>query len=297
MAKTKAERLAVEAAAGLLSDEDFGLGLCHAGFAMTSLPHRRIEETRWKRNGGEGGSVSLLVESGSTLDDDGFERPVGIPYGSVARLILFYLQTQAIRTRSREIELGGSMHQWLGSMGMASGGENYRMVREQAWRISRCRLTFRRRRDGMELARNAAFVVDSILPMDLTGRPMPLQQTRVRLEETFYLSLLEHPLPFRRAAIKPLIESPMALDVYVWLAYRLHALKGDTPVPWGALQEQFGHGFARPRALKPHLLRALELAKAVYPEARVVVVDEGLVLRPSPPAVPRSEAANLLGYN
>jgi hypothetical protein len=37
------------------------LGITHAGFAMTSLPHKRIEEGLWKR---EGHRTTLLVESG-----------------------------------------------------------------------------------------------------------------------------------------------------------------------------------------------------------------------------------------
>ena len=38
------------------------------------------------------------------------------------------------------------------------------------------------------------------------------------------------------------------------------------------------------------MLDALRLALAVYPEARVDVCEEGLVLHPSPLAVPKAEA-------
>ena len=60
LASTKAERCAIEAAASLLADEDSRLGITHAGFAMTSLPHKRIEEAVWKRDGHR---TTLLVES------------------------------------------------------------------------------------------------------------------------------------------------------------------------------------------------------------------------------------------
>jgi hypothetical protein len=39
MAETKAERQAVEAAAAILAEEESRIGITHAGFAMTSLPH------------------------------------------------------------------------------------------------------------------------------------------------------------------------------------------------------------------------------------------------------------------
>jgi TPP-dependent indolepyruvate ferredoxin oxidoreductase alpha subunit len=59
-------------------------------------------------------------------------------------MILLYLQTEAVRTRSREVELGRSMNQWLKSMGIEVGGKSYRLVREQSHRLSLCRLTFYR---------------------------------------------------------------------------------------------------------------------------------------------------------
>ena len=134
-AADKAERQAVEAAFGILSDEKGRIGVTHAGFAMAALPHKNTSETIWKK---DAGTVRLLVESGH--DAEG--HPIGIPYGSIARMILLYLQTQAVRTRSREVELGSSMNAWLTAMGIQAGGKTYQIVREQSRRLSRCRLTF-----------------------------------------------------------------------------------------------------------------------------------------------------------
>ena len=120
MAGTKAERHAIDAAALILAEEESRLGITHAGFAMTSLPHKRIEEELWKR---EGHRTTLLVESGR--DRQG--KPVGIPYGSIARLILLYLQTEAIRTNSPEVELGRSMKSWMSRMSLTTGGKTYRL--------------------------------------------------------------------------------------------------------------------------------------------------------------------------
>src|SRR3954453_9497774 len=120
-------------------------------------------------------------------------QPGGIPYGAVARMILLYLQTQAVRTRSREVELGASMNAWLTAMNIPVGGKTYQIVREQSRRISRCRLTFFRRTTNAELVTNGAFVRDSILPLDPDARQqMSLWQERVRLDEGFYQSLIEH---------------------------------------------------------------------------------------------------------
>ena len=155
----KTERLCVEAAYEVMSDERSQIGIVHAGFAMAALPHKKTTESVWQRQGGQ---ITLLVESGL----DSAKRPIGVPYGSIARMIVLYLQTQAVKTRSREVELGGSMNAWLNTMGITVGGKTYRLVREQSRRISRCRLTFFRRIANAELVTNGAFVRDAILPLD-----------------------------------------------------------------------------------------------------------------------------------
>ena len=276
----KAERQAVEAAFGVLSDEKGRIGITHAGFAMAALPHKNTSETIWKK---DAGTVRLLVESG--YDADG--TPVGIPYGSIARMILLYLQTQAVRTHSREVELGASMNAWLGAMNIPAGGKTYQIVREQSRRLSRCRLTFFRRTDKAEMVTNGAFVRDAILLLDSTAAQLPLWQERVRLDEGFYQSLIDHPLPLREEAVRQISSRSMAIDFYVWLAYRLHALSEPLAVPWAALKGQFGQSYSAARKFRRDATTNLALALAVYPEARVVIDGkDGLLLYPSPLPVP-----------
>src|ERR1700733_398333 len=282
----KIGRLCVEAAYEVLSDEHGRIGVAHAGFAMTALPHKRITDAVWERDGGQ---IKLLVESGLDIR----KQPIGVAYGSIARMILLYLQTQAVRTRSREVELGASMNAWLTAMGIPIGGKTYQIVREQSRRISRCRLTFFRRSDTAEAVTNGAFVRDAILPLNPNApEQLPLWQERVRLDEGFYQSLIEHPLPLREAAIRQISNRSMAIDLYVWLAYRLHVLSGPVEVGWPALRRQFGESYGELRFFRRDALPPLKLALAVYPEARVTVDEKsGLTLYPSPPPVPEREVA------
>jgi hypothetical protein len=289
MAVTKTERQAIDAAACLMAEEESRLGITHAGFAMTSLPHKRIEEGFWKR---EGHRTTLLVESGRNRKG----ALIGVPYGSIARLILLYLQTEAIRTSSPEVELGRSMKSWMGRMSLTTGGKTYQLVTEQARRISACRLTFfADRENGAEARHNGAFVQDAISLSGTVGDDSQpsLWQDRVRLDPGFWRSLKEHPVPVREEAIKAIGARSLAIDVYIWLAYRLHSLSKTTPVSWAAIHAQFGAGFRLVRQIKPTFTEALQLALAVYPEARVDVEKGGIVLHPSPPAVPKAEARRL----
>ena len=287
-AATKAERQAIDAAASLLAEEESRLGITHAGFAMTSLPHKRIKEGLWRR---EGHRTTLLIESGRSRGGD----LVGVPYGSIARLILLYLQTEAVRTNTPEVELGRSMKSWMGRMNLTTGGKTYQLVTEQARRISACRLTFfTERENGGEARHNGAFVQDAITFASVIDDNQPsLWQDRVRLDPGFWRSLREHPVPIREEAIRAIGTRSLAIDVYIWLAYRLHSLTKSTPVSWAAIHGQFGAGFRLVRQIKPTFTEALSLALAVYPEASVDVEHSGLVLHPSPPAVPKIEARRL----
>ena len=276
---TGLDRRCVEAAHSVLADEEEAPGYVHAGFAMTALPHKRTNATEWIRDGAD---VRLRIESGKSHDGS----VVGIPFGYVARLILLYLQTEAIKTSSREVELGRSMHSWLKAMGLNSGGKGYEAVREQSRRLSFCRLTFYRLSEQGEAVVNGSFVREAILPSQNTSSQFSLWRETVVLDEAFYESLIRHPLPLREAAIKALSGRSMAIDLYIWLAYRLHHLKRLTRVPWPALHRQFGAGFAQARQFRAHAREALALALAAYPEAQVRVDDESVTLMPSPAPIP-----------
>lgn len=280
MAVTRHERVMVEAAYQVLGEESEGIGFTYSGFALTSLPHKSQGEKIWKR---EGHNLTLILQSG--VDRQGNE--VGLPYGSYARFILLFLQSEAVKTRSREIELGRSMQVWLSRMGLSIGGNSYRLVKEQAKRISLCRLTFFGGLGERELLRNGAFVEGAITMAGTTDQPS-LWQDQVRLDEAFYRALCEHPVPVSETALKAIGPRSMALDVYIWLAYRLHALKRDMEVSWTALYAQFGAGFKRIRAFRAQFLESLDLALAVYPDAKVSVDEHGVILRPSRPAITKA---------
>src|SRR5215469_15318042 len=71
------------------------------------LLHGELRSRRWPRE------LSRLVVLQSGADRAG--KLLGLPYGSYARYILLFLQSQAVKTGTREIELGRSMRVWLGS--------------------------------------------------------------------------------------------------------------------------------------------------------------------------------------
>jgi hypothetical protein len=279
-AVSKHERLMVEAAHQVLSDDAEKIGFTYSGFALTSLPHKPQPELVWKR---DGHNLTMLVESGRGRDG----KPLGLPYGSYARFILLFLQSEAIRTQSREVELGRSMRVWLGTMGLSIGGTTYKMVNEQARKISGCTLTFFADRAGAQIKSKGGFVKTEITMSNVIDDQPTLWQDRVLLDEDFYRALREHPVPVSETALRAIGPRSMVIDVYIWLAYRLHALKKDMEVGWPTLHAQFGAGFSRLRRFRAHFIECLGLAVAAYPDARVEISERGVILRPSRPAIAR----------
>jgi hypothetical protein len=171
-------------------------------------------------------------------------KPVGLPYGSYARFILLFLQSEAVKTGSREIELGRSMRVWLGTMDLTIGGTTYKMVAEQAKRISGCRLQFFTSRGEMEVMRHGGFVDGSISLAGVDVDQPTLWNDQVLLNEEFFRVLREHPVPVSEAGLRAIAPRSMVIDVYIWLAYRLHALTRDVSISWPGLHAQFGAGSA-----------------------------------------------------
>ena len=284
------DRREIEAAAAYMADEDSGIGFLYSGWCQAALPHRRLEDSQGWQVSGE--RVVLIVEPGMRSGPAGKPVHVGVPYGSRARLIMLYLQSEALRTGNREVELGKSLRDWLTRLGIPVGGKSVEAVREQAERISRCKLSFEVKA-GISKGLVNQTIVDTAIFLDLDDETQgSLFVEKARLSEGFFEQLKRHPVPLEEPAIRAVNNNSMALDLYAWLAYRLHALKGPTPVSWRALKPQFGMGFGRMDNFRARFLDNLKLALAVYPAARVEMEEAGLILHPShPPVSPKARPA------
>ena len=210
----------------------------HSILCTIYLPHRRTEpDLAWQRSNGEG--ATLMIQP--TKDEQG--RYYGVPYGATGRLMMIYLQNEAYRNRSRQVELGRSMHAWLRAMGVDSSGKGYRAAREQALRIERSLVTVAYTGpNGKERWQDTIIRGSFNLspPDESAGRQQELFPQLIQLSESFYEALIRHPAVLFEPAIKALAGKSLALDVYLWLAYRLHALERPSRVGWKSLHQAFG---------------------------------------------------------
>src|SRR5215213_3915383 len=94
------------------------LAFLHSGLCQTFLPHARpaSDDAIWRRKAGR---FTLLVSPG-VMDDGRRVARVGVPYGTKARLILIYLQSEGVK--GRVVSLGASMSAWIRSLGLSVTG-------------------------------------------------------------------------------------------------------------------------------------------------------------------------------
>ena len=96
-------------------------------------------------------------------------------------------------------------------------------------------------------------------------RRMPWPTT-MQLSNDYFANLKKHAVPLDERALAALAHSAMALDIYTWLAQRLHRIPPNRPqfVSWNALKVQFGQGYDRNPLVRP-LKAASASAQTRYP--------------------------------
>jgi hypothetical protein len=298
--KVRRGNLIIEAAAIRMADEVTSetavRSHLYSGWSHAGMPHKRprIEDANWRI---ETDYVTLLVEPGTRVEADGRETTIGVPFGAYARLILIDWQTEALETASRDVYMGPSLKASLKRMGLSHGGKVMELVREQIERLASCRLTFHlKTNDQRRGAIMNVNIVDHIEYAEVgQGSSTRRYVERVRLSEAFFKQLQAHPVSVDKSSVMAIRNSSMALDIYMWLAYRLRGLDGAVAITWSAVKGQFGGGVSAMRNFKPLFNENLQLALSVYREANVEVTPTGLLLRASPPPVPQRKPFMIAG--
>ena len=231
----------------------------------------------------------------------GTTRPEGgLPYGVPARLLTIYCTSEAVRTRSPEVYLGKTVHEFLRRLEVPiTRGDrgSLRTYANQLLRLIHCTLTIDENlrdasgRAGLHI-RQALFAEEARLWWD-DDRAVGEGSSLV-LSQVLFHSILERSAPLSTQAIKALRKSPMDLDVYAWLVHRLFHLSKPSSVSWTQLSEQFGHSYQELRFFRRFFSDSLKRVMKVYPDANVKVADSGLLLLPSRPHVlPRTRTPRL----
>ena len=269
-----ADTLAIEAESAQTAG---ALGFLARAMVQATLPHKKVAGNEFERKNGAY-TLHLLAPA-----------KVGLPYGTVPRLLLAWLTTEAVRTQNRELFLGDSLSHFMHELDMVPTGGRWGSItrlKDQTARLfaSTVSATYAGKQShteaGFRLADRSTLWWDAKAP-EQAG----LWESSVKLSETFFNEVIAHPIPVDMRAIRSLKKSPLALDIYAWMTYRASYATKPSEIPWQALAMQFGSDYAQVRDFKAAFLDALKKVLIVYPEARVSHGDFGLTLAPSRPHV------------
>ena len=295
MRPPSAKVLRVVEAAVAIRESSPSVAYQHTVLCQTCLPYRDPGDAvrEWERDNGK---VLLSLEAGKAMHPKDGLIKVGLPFGPKPRLILSYLNTQAILHQKPEIDVEDSLTAFVKRVGLASHGRNIRTIKDQLGRLSATRITL-----GIVKSETEATTVNTqiISKFDLwfpkDDRQRVLWPTAIVFGREYFDSLLNHAVPLDERALAALSDSAMALDIYAWLGQRLHRInpREGAFIPWPAVQSQFGQGFARLRKFRETFLGALRHVQAVYPAAKVDASARGLALHHSAPPVPYRTARRL----
>ncbi|MGE0383041.1 MAG: replication protein RepA, partial [Hyphomicrobium sp.] len=254
-------------------DNEARLAFQHTVFCQAGLPYRNPGDDvrEWQR---EQGAVSLLVKAGEARSPLTHQWVrLGLPWGTKPRLILSHLNAEAIRRQSPVIEVESSLSAFVKRIRGFDGGREIRAFKDQLSRLSVAVVRLATTRGDRAFQVNAQVVTAFELWPELDDRQRVLWPTTIQLSRDYFDSLQEHAVPLNEADLAALAHSSMGIDIYSWLAQRLHRINASRPafIQWPALKQQFGLDYGQMKHFKPAFRVALRQVLARYRTARVEI--------------------------
>jgi hypothetical protein len=244
------------------------------------------------------GMIHLEVNAGKAMHpEQGRLVPLGLPFGPKARMILMHINQQALQQKTPEIEIQTTLSKFVRrTLELAPHGRNMRTVKEQLARLSAASIRLGVVKDGHAVTVNSQIVsaFDIWFPKD--ERQRVLWPSTIRLSLDYWESLKAHAVPLDEDHIARLSHSALALDIYAWLANRLHRIPANRPITisWAALHGQFGQGYKRVNNFRAAFRVALREVLTLYKTARIdlhedrkparIYVQGGQLVKREPPA-------------
>ena len=262
------------------------LGFLAKMLVQTTLPHRAQPGTQYTRTDGD---VTLSI-----TDLGG----AGLPYGAYPRLILIWMTSEALRTGERKLELGRSLSSFMRQLGLQCTGGHWGTIprfRDQMERLFGAAISTRWKHEQATQAQIAGSNLLLAEEFDLWWTPVklprtPAPQSSVTLSQKFFEQLIESPVPLDLRAIAALKRSPLSLDLYAWATRRVSYLKRPLKISWRSFQVSFGAGYAdTPQGksrFRGNAIEALRRVKTVYPQLKIELKRDGLLLFPSSTHIP-----------
>ncbi len=267
------------------------LDFLHTVMCQVGMPRKATESRVFER---QNGPFSILLEAGKLWNGRAWQAQP-LPYGTMPRLVMVHLSSEAVRTRNRRVELGESMRQFLQILGIQTNGGprgGYTSLKRQMEALAACRLTIGMSAQGRVVTVDAKPIRRFEAWIQNDGPQRTLWPGVLELSSEFYETLAQHAVPLDYRALSALKHSALALDVYTWLAHRLCRIRDPKGVmlSWQNLHDQFGQEYHHVKDFKKSFRHVLKQVWLVYPTARIDDWAHGIILKSSPPPIVQTRA-------
>lgn len=264
----------------------------HSVLCQTSLPYRNPKNvTIWEKKQGNASLVIQTVQVKNPKTKE-FEQ-IGLPFGTKARLILSHINTEAIINKSSRVYVQDSMTKFIKSLGLPSDGRAINSTKEQLKRLAASNISLNYADENQYLIDQTQIIKRLNLWFPKDDNQKVLWESYLDLSSDYFESLMSHAIPLDMRAMAALSNNAMALDIYAWLAQRLHRIsspKGNF-IHWAGLKEQFGFNYKHMYKFKQVFRETISRVLIVYPEAfrSVTEIDnKGLQLFNAKPPIKKS---------
>ncbi|WP_052888125.1 replication protein RepA [Thermogemmatispora carboxidivorans] len=260
---------------------------------QATLPHRNPGDVPlWKR---KNGNLTLGIQPGINIETG---RSYGYPYGTIPRLLLFWITTEALRTKNPRLALGHSLASFMCQLGLSpstGGGKrgDAKRLRDQMERLFKAKISFHQTREEKE-RKGGAWLDMQVAPEGVLwwDERQPEQNTLwgswIELGKQFFDAITAAPVPVDMRALKALKNSPLALDLYSWATYtafRTKEIGQSRFVTWKLLHEQLGGDYANLKDFGRKTRAAFRKVQTVYPELGIEFEPGGVRVLPCNPSM------------
>ena len=217
-----------------------------------------------------------------------------LPYGTLPRLLLAWVCTEAVRTQSRTLVLGASLAEFMRTLGLHPSGGSKRgdriRLQNQMQRLFSASVQLSHETAHGHQAMTGPIASAMSLWWDPRRPDEPvLWDSTIRLGEDFFNEIIARPVPFDMNVLKAMKRSSLGLDLYLWLTYRLFGLTEPFKLTWRQLYRQFGSNPAADKEtvndFRKDALRELDKLKDAWPGFDYRTPRGCLELRPTRPLI------------
>jgi hypothetical protein len=274
------------------------IGYTHPVFVQCFLPtrHTARNRQRWQTNCGR---ASLVIRAGELADPakpNEFKTCV-VPAGPKARFVIAYVNDQIQRNNSPTVNMGDSLRDAMREMNIPIGGKNGNELKREVENFAAAEIGLGVWDENGHTHHHRALVAPHMsfwLEKDPNQRTLWQPEMSVSREYFQAVRNGDRLAPFYWPAMIDLQHDTRAMDIHAFLVYRLrNGLRRPVPLHKKALHSLFGQDVGQLDHFWPRFLKSLAAARKWYPQARIEVANDSIILKNSPSLIPYRKTARL----